>query len=119
MGLNPPLLHAFVRFNGQGTAEMGYSELGRGLGELCLTSPICHSTAEVDPEEGPGTDFGVEALAKALQVAEPSKQPCQGMRREQGRLPLGHSCLLHRGCVGEQCGSRADVTEVSSVIDFK
>jgi len=44
---------------------MGCSELGRELAKSCSLSRICRGAAETECERGTGTDFGVEALAKA------------------------------------------------------
>lgn len=103
----------------RGQAGVGCSELGRELAKPCLSSCICRSAAGMEPEGGTGTDFGVEVLAKAPQAAEPLEWPCLVMRRGQGGLLLGHCCSVHGGCIREQCGSRAGITELSSVNGFK
>lgn len=64
VGTNSSLLRAFVRLNEWGQAEMGCSEPGRDCAKACLSSHICHSAAGLELE-GSGTDWGVEALAKA------------------------------------------------------
>lgn len=56
MGLNPPLLHAFVRFNGQGGRQRwdAVSWAGDLASKPCLSSPNCSSAAETHTARGGG-----------------------------------------------------------------
>lgn len=118
VGTNSPRLHAFVRFNEWGQAEMGCSEPGRDCAKACLSSHICHRAAGLELEGlwdwlGCGGTCWSPPGWWALGAALPGQE--EGARW----LLLGHPCLGHRGCIREQIGSRAGIAEVSSVTGFK